>query len=749
MLGRRPFCKTVLMLGGAMCWAQTPVAAQDSNFQPPSTDEAVEQAWSSAASKVAELEGGELVKLTWGIMPLPILGDVEIPDAAIPGAGYVEGVASQGVPALTETDGPLGISYALGLRSDFATTLPSGVALGSTFDPDLIFAGGQIIGAEARAKGFNTLLAGGANLMRDPRNGRTFEYFSEDPLLTGILAGAQISGIQSNNVISTIKHFALNGQETGRKFVDVQISDAAARESDLLAFEIAIELSNPGAIMCAYNRVNGEQGCASDYLLNTVLKEDWGYRGFVMSDWGAVPGIHAAINGLDQQSGAQLDPEIWFDETLLELSQTDPAYATRLRDMNRRILTAIYANGLDTYAPGMTAPIDFAAHADVAARAAREAIVLLKNSGALPLAQTSGHIAVIGGYANSGTLSGGGSSQVHGEGGPAISIPVATGGVAGFSGAQFHGGTSPMAAIQARVPDAKVNFRDGQYITDAVAQARQADVAIVFATQWMSEGFDVPDLTLPNGQDALISAVAAANPNTIVVLETGGPIVMPWLDQVAAVVQAWYPGVSGGDAIAAVLFGEHNPSGHLPITFPKGVADLPRPEIPGALWVEPNFTGDAPSGDAKLEIDYEIEGSDIGYRWNAREEREALFPFGFGLSYSQFALSGLATDGQSATFAIANTGQRDGAEVAQLYLLSIDGKPQRRLLGFAKREIAAGEKIDVELNIEQRLLAHWEDGDWVMPAGNYVFGLAFDAETMIETVSVSMNGRRWSGRVGE
>lgn len=741
--------KTALVMAVAGLSAHSSVCAQDSGFRAPPRNVAMEDAVDRATAMVDVLEGEELVRLTWGIMPLPILGDVEIPDAAVPGAGYVEGIESRGVPALTETDGPLGISYALGLRNDFSTTLPSGVALGSTFDPALMFAGGQMIGSEARAKGFNTVLAGGANLMRDPRNGRTFEYFSEDPLLTGILTGAQISGIQSNDVISTIKHFALNGQETGRKFVDVQISDPAARESDLLAFEIAIELGSPGAVMCAYNRVNGEQGCASDYLLNRVLKEDWGYQGFVMSDWGAVPGIHAALNGLDQQSGAQLDPEVWFDETLLETAQDDPQYAERLRDMNRRVLTAIYANRLDTYAPGTTSEIDFDAHADIAARIAREGIVLLSNGRrVLPLAGEADHIALIGGYANAGTLSGGGSSQVHSEGGPAISVPVAVGGVAGFSSAQYHGGVSPLAAIQARVPDAKVNFRDGSYITDAVEQARQADIAIVFATQWMSEGFDVPDLSLPNGQDALISAVAAANPNTIVVLETGGPILMPWLDDVAAVVQAWYPGASGGEAIAAVLFGEHNPSGHLPITYPQGTMALPRPEIPGATWVEPNFMGAAPSDDAELQIDYNIEGADLGYRWNARQGYEALFPFGFGLSYSEFALGDLQTDGETAQFTIANVGDRAGADVAQLYLLSVDGQPKQRLVGFAKRELGVDETSQVSLDIDQRLLADWQSGDWVVSSGVYRFGLASDAETIVDTVDVQLPERRWSGSVG-
>jgi beta-glucosidase len=236
----------------------------------------------------------------------------------------VPGIDRLSVPALKESDASLGVAYVMGLRKDGATALPSGVAMAASWNPELLRAGGAMIGGEARAKGFNVLLAGGVNLTRDPRNGRTFEYLSEDPLLSGVLVGNAIAGIQSNHIISTIKHFALNGQETGRKFADVKIAEAAARESDLLAFKIGIETGKPGAVMCSYNRVRGEQACASDYLLNTVLKKDWRYKGFVMSDWGAVPGLDAAIKGLDQQSGEQLDPGVFFADKLAAAATIRP-----------------------------------------------------------------------------------------------------------------------------------------------------------------------------------------------------------------------------------------------------------------------------------------------------------------------------------------------------------------------------------------------------------------------------------------
>jgi len=698
-----------------------------------------------AAQTVAQMTDAEKIVLTHGIMPLPIgANPPPVPADAVPGAGYVPGIARLGVPALTETDASLGVSYVFGLRKDGATALPSGLAMASTWNPEVLRRGGAMIGAETRAKGFNVLLAGGANLMRDPRNGRTFEYLSEDPLLTGVLVGHAIQGIQSNHVISTIKHFALNGQETGRKFADVQISDAHARESDLLAFKIGIEIGNPGSVMCAYNRVHGAQACASDYLLNTVLKQDWGFKGFVMSDWGAVPGVEAALAGLDQQSGAQLDPAVFFGDRLGTAAKADPRYAARLDDMNKRVLWAIYNARLDTHPVSRGGAIDFAANSDVALETARQGIVLLHNPrGALPLARTAASIAVIGGYADTGVLSGGGSSQVQGEGGPAVNIPLGGGSEWSPFLAEAYHRSAPLKAIQALAPKAQVRYRDGRTIADAVAQAKKADVAIVFATKWASEGFDQADLSLPNGQDALIAAVAAANPNTIVVLETGNPVAMPWLDKVAGVVEAWYPGARGGEAIASVLFGETNPSGRLPITFPASVDQLPRPVLDGYADLEPNFGGAAPSPDAKLVVNYDIEGSDVGYRWNARKGQKALFPFGYGLSYTTFQAEGLKTDGTTASLTVKNTGQRPGATVAQVYLVTRGGEARQRLVGFQRVELAPGEARKVSLTIDPRLLADWKDGGWTRSAGEYSFAIGENAEVLGAPVKVKLAYRHW------
>lgn len=698
-----------------------------------------------AVATLEAMQPEEKTILTHGMSALP-LGSrrLNLPPDAVIGAGYVPGIARLGVPALKKTDASLGVTYALGLRNDGATALPSGVAMAATWNPELVHRGGAMIGSEARAKGFNVLLAGGVNLMRDPRNGRTFEYLSEDPLLSGVLVGHAIKGVQSNNIISTIKHFALNGQETGRRIADAKISDAAARESDLLAFQIGIEIGSPGAVMCAYNRVGGRAACDSDYLLTKILKQDWRYQGFVMSDWGAVPGVSAALNGLDLQAAAELDAEVFFGEPLAEAAARDPDYAARVDDMNKRILWAIYANGLDRNPTVPGGLIDLKANGEIAFEIARQGIVLLRNErGVLPLAKSARRIAVIGGYADTGVLSGAGSSQVHGEGGPAAVIPRGgTGPLAGLISQQYHRSV-PLAAIEQLAPQADVRFRNGHYVSEAVAEARRADIAIVFATQWQSEGLDVPDLSLPQGQDALIAAVAAANPNTIVVLETGGPVLMPWLDQTAAVLAAWYPGARGGEAIASVLFGDSNPSGRLPVTFPASESDLPRPRIDGADTIEPDFSGNPPGPDTQLIVDYDIEGSDIGYRWNARQGHNALFPFGHGLSYTRFESSGLRITGLSASFSVRNTGDRAGATVAQLYLVRRNGQLKQRLVGFERVDLAPGASRQVTLAIDPRLLADWEHGGWNLAGGDYEFALGDNAEALGPAVTARLDARRW------
>jgi len=731
-----------VLLGGMLMTCATAAFAQD---RPSSGLTRPAEADTRAAATERAMQGDERTVLTHGLWAIPLIPNVRIPAEAILGAGYVTGIPRLGVPALVETDASLGVSYIANLRKDGATALPSATAMGSTWNPDLIRRGNAMIAGEARAKGFNVLLGGGINLMRDPRNGRTFEYFGEDPLHSGLLGGAAIAGVQSQHVLSTVKHFALNAQETGRHAVDGRLADDALRMSDLLAFEIAIDRGQPGSVMCAYNRVNGAPACGSDYLLNRVLKQDWRYPGFVMSDWGAVGALDFALAGLDQQSGAQIDKKIFFGVPLAEAAARDPAYAVRVADMNRRILRSIYAVGLDTHPP-VKANIDFAANADVARSVADEGIVLLRNSNALlPLSKDVRSIAVIGGYADAGVLSGGGSTQVQPLGGPSVSLPMGgEGPLAKYNNQTYHG-TAPLAAIRALAPNAKVTFHDGRYPAEAVAAAKMADVTIVFATQWMAEGADVPDLSLPGGQDALIAAVTTANPKTIVVLETGGPVLMPWLNRTGAVMEAWYGGVRGGDAIAATLFGESNPSGRLPVTFPASLDQLPRPALPYAGMVDRDFAAGTAAG-TRYPIDYDIEGADVGYRWFARRNATPLFPFGFGLSYTQFQSGPMKVTGGAqpkATVTIRNTGTRAGSDVAQLYLVSTPAGRTLRLAGFTKVAVQPGTAANVTVQIEPRILADSKGGRWTMPAGRYGFALGRSATDLGPVVTVSLPARQW------
>src|SRR6201996_1352727 len=316
-------------------------------------------------------------------------------------AGYTPGIARLGIPQLAETDASLGVAWINGKRAKNATALPSSMALASSWDLQVAYNGSAAIAQDARASGLNVMLAGGVNLTREPRNGRNFEYLGEDPLLAGTLAGETIRAIQDQHVMSTVKHYALNAQETQQSAVGVTISEAAARESDLLAFEIAIERGNPGAVMCSYNHFNGPFACGSDFLLNKVLKQDWGYPGFVMSDWGATHATADALAGLDRESGEEFDPQIYFGAPLAALDGKDKAYTARITDMNQRILRSMIANHLLEDQPKLGTP-DIA-KGEAAARAeAAAGTVLLKNSGVLPLVRGARRIAVIGGYANIG-----------------------------------------------------------------------------------------------------------------------------------------------------------------------------------------------------------------------------------------------------------------------------------------------------------------------------------------------------------
>jgi beta-glucosidase len=648
-------------------------------------------------------------------------------------AGYIGGIARLGIPALLETDAGIGVASQPGPHPRLRTALPSNLAIAASWDLDLAYAGGRMIGNEARQSGFNVMLAGGINLAREPRNGRNFEYGGEDPLLAANIVGAQIRGIQSNHIISTIKHFALNDQETNRTTLSVQIDERAARMSDLLAFEMAIGIAQPGAVMCAYNRINGVYSCENLWLLDEVLKHDWGYKGFVMSDWGAThSSIPAATAGLDQESGFPFDVSPYFADALQEAVEDGYVPSARLDDMTGRILRSMFVNGLFD-APVEPGEIDFAAHARTSRTAAEESMVLLKNARhLLPLDRNLKSLLLVGSHADVGVLSGGGSSQVYPPGGAAL---VETR-VGGWKLVYFR--SSPLEALAAHM-SARTAYDPGSDIKAAAALAHHYDAVIVFAHQWSTEGID-GTMRLDEDQDALITAVARANSKTIVVLETGGPVMMPWLDEVPAVLEAWYPGSSGGEAIARVLTGEVNPSGRLPLTFPRSLEQLPRPALDGF----------PEQRNARISVDYRIDGAAVGYKWFDRRHRDPLFPFGHGLSYSSFQLSNLAADADDGAvrvrFAVKNAGDRAGKYVAQLYVspvgdaTTLGWEAPKRLGGFRKVSLEPGKTEEVSLRIEPRTLAVYdnETHSWVIEEADYDIQLSTDSRSTRAHVKVHL-----------
>jgi len=670
--------------------------------------------------------------------------------AGIPfSAGHTLGVPRLGIPTLVSSDASLGVSNVMDMRKgDVATALPSGLALASSWDPAVLRAGGAMIGSEARAKGFNVLLAGGVNLVRDPRGGRSFEYLGEDPLLAGTMVGAQIKGVQSNHIISTIKHFAINDQETGRNIASVVLDEQAARESDLLAFQIGIEKGDPGSVMCAYNRVGTDFACENKFLLSDVLRRDWGFKGYVMSDWGAVHSTEAILAGLDQQSGEQLDKKRYFSDLLVTALADGRVPQAAVDRAASRVLYSVYAHGVAAHPVQPGRPIDYAANGEVALAAAEQGMVLLRNEGGLlPLAKKVRSIAVIGGHADLGVLGGGGSSQVIPVGGfRKIDKAGRSAMVRGFA-RRGYGGDIPVEALRAEFPGAQISYHDGLDPAAAAAAAKMADVAIVFGEKYATEAEDDIDLSLGDGQDALIEAVASANPRTVVVLETGSAVVMPWRDKVPAILAAFFPGQRGATAIARLLSGAANPSGHLAITFPASTEQLPNPRLPGS---------DAPPADKETRAVYGLqaglkpfeirypEGSDVGYRWFDRTRAAPLFAFGHGLSYSSFRYADLhATGGKDLTvrFRVTNTGERAGADVPQVYVVR-PGKA-KRLIGWGKPMLKPGETQVVSVTADPRILADYDAAGrrWVVPAETVRIEVARSASEPVLAATVALQPR--------
>jgi beta-glucosidase len=648
------------------------------------------------------------------------------------GAGYSNAIPRLGIPAVQMADSAYGVTRG-GDAGRYSTALPNNLAAASAWDPQATFEYGALIGRELRAQGYSMTLGGGVNMPREPRNGRTFEYQGEDPLLAGTLAGNFAKGVQAEHVIGDLKHYALNDQESGRNAVNVNIDKRSMRETDLRAFGIALAISDAGGVMCSYNRVNGDFACENSYLLTDVLKKAFHFKGFVLSDWG---GTHSAAKashaGLDQEQ----PDKFFFGDELKKAIESGDVSREEINEHVHRILRTIFASGLFDHPVVKQVPDVDRGYA-IAQNIAEKSIVLLKNSrNVLPLAAGVRSVVLIGGHADVGVICGGGSAQVDAPGGSVVPPPPPGKNPMDAFMHPVWLPSSPLRAITAKLPSAKVSYVSGDDLAAAAAAAKQADVAIVFAYQWESEGMDLPTLSLAAEQNKLIETVAAANPKTIVVLETGSPATMPWVDKVAGVVEAWYPGIRGAEALANLLTGQVNPTGKLAITFPKSDADLPHPKlILPPPESEPNYAamgGDISNfmsmmakGMPAFQTTYD-EKLKVGYKWYDAEKKPVLFPFGFGLSYTTYAYSGLTVktgETLAVSFTVKNTGKRAGTEIAQVYASLPDsaGEPPKRLIGWARVELAPGESKQVSIPVEQERLTIYDEGSdgWKLVPGNY------------------------------
>lgn len=665
--------------------------------------------------KIGLLHGNGMPHTSNWVMRLTYLGNG--------GAGYVEGVPRLGIPPLVISDAAYGVRSG-GDNGRYATALPSNLAAASSWDADTACAYGTLVGQELRNQGFNMTLGGGVDITRDPRNGRTFEYAGEDPLLAGTVVGNLMKCEQAQHVVGDIKHYAINDQETGRNIVNAVISKRAMQESDLLAFHVAIDIAKPGAVMCSYNRVNGHYACENSYLLHDVLKQDWRFPGFVLSDWGGTHSTAEAIAaGLDQEQ-PMAD---FFGPALQQAVESGKVPSAQVDESARRVLYAEFVSGIVDH-PTQTLVPDVEAGLAVAQQIEEKSIVLLKDESAvLPLTPGRDHtIAIIGGHADAGMISGGGSAQVDPPGGNAI-MPEGQRATHWQDHVWFP--TSPLKALQAQLPSSTITFNDGQDLASAKKAAHNADVAVIFAYQWVSEGMDLPSLSLPDQQDRLIEEVASANPHTIVVLETGTAVTMPWIDKVQGVVEAWYAGSSGHKALANVLTGAVNPSAKLAMTFPLSEADLPHPVIPPLAPEDEGQGTGAVNGPTHLASKYAVdytEGAKVGYKWYEAENKPVLFPFGFGLSYTNFLYSDLAVtpsgNQASVRFQVKNVGQMAGSETAQVYvtLPQAANEPYQRLAGWQRVHLEPGEAKTVVLTLDTRVLSIFDEkSGWAEVPGIY------------------------------
>ncbi|MEU3465649.1 glycoside hydrolase family 3 C-terminal domain-containing protein [Streptomyces sp. NPDC006733] len=619
------------------------------------------------------------------------------------GSGYVGFTPSIGalcIPAMNLHDGPAGV----GNGATNVTQLPAPVSLASTWDLAAEQRYGALLGAEQAAKGSTVDLGPTVNIVRDPRWGRAFESMGEDPYLNGQLAAATIRGVQSTGVMAQVKHFASYNQETNRVTINAEVSTKALQEIYLPAFQDAVRQGAAASVMCSYNKVRAVHACENPYLLTTALRGQFGFQGFVTSDWGAVHSTAPSANaGLDQDMSGR---DGYYGKALQDAVAAGQVSQSTLNAMTTRILTQMFAFGLfDKEPTGSPAqPATSAAHKASAAQLAAEGTVLLKNSGhVLPLPSSTASIAVIGTASDNARTSGGGSAHV-----------------------QSSGTITPLQGIRARAGNATVTYHDGTDTKAAAAAAKAAGVAVVFVSSDAGEFADLGGIDLPGAQNGLVSAVAAANPNTVVVLNTGSAVTMPWAGSVRGIVEVWYPGQGYGTAIASLLFGDTNPSGHLPVTFPTSLAQMPAHTA--AQW--PGTSGT---------VQYS-EGVNVGYRHYDANHLTPQFPFGHGLSYTTFSFGNLRIGtlpkggALTVTATVTNIGGRAGADVAQLYVTqpAASGAPAKQLQGFARVDLPPGAGRTVTFPLTERSLASYNEStnSWVATPGAYTVAVGDSAANL-------------------
>ena len=626
--------------------------------------------------------------------------------------------AVPGVESIMLTDGPHGVrkqrgaSDHLGITDSVpATCFPPAVALGSSFDEALLVRVGTALGEEARAEGVGVLLGPGINIKRSPLCGRNFEYLSEDPLVSGTLGAAIVRGLQSQGVGASLKHFAANNQETDRMRVSADIDERPLREIYLRGFQRVVQQEQPWTVMCSYNRLNGIHTSQDPWLLTSVLRDQWGFDGLVVSDWGAVVDRVAALKaGLDLQmpaTGGRSDAEV--------------VAAVRSGDLDESFVDASARRAVELVAKAEAGasdePYDRDAHHALAREAASASIVLLKNEGVLPIALDAS-IAIIGELARTPRYQGAGSSLINPTrlDNALDEIATLTGRSVPFAaGYTEEGGASP------------------ELVAEAVAAASAADVALLFlgvpAAQ-ESEGFDREDIELPAAQLELLDAIVAANPRTVVILSNGGVVRLSgFADRVPAIVEGWLLGQAGGGAVADVLYGVVNPSGRLTETIPLRLEDSP-------AFLD--FGGE--HGHARYG-----EGIFVGYRWYDARDIAVSYPFGHGLSYTTFQYSDATASPEGISLTVANTGERAGAEVVQVYVSVPDSsvsRARRALAGFAKVTLQPGESRSVHVPIRREDLAYWETrtGGWIVEGGRYLFEVGASSRDIRVTTEATIEG---------